>query len=115
MDRIHVEDLLYDLELDAEPAFAQLKFEIDAFPFLNHLLGAYYPNQHLIIMPPWADERTLLHELGHAWAYYNWKDLSEEAAEGFRKAFQGDGGSFSRSTVIAGVIGSILGLSLGLT
>ena len=110
MDRIHIEDLLYDLELDAEPAFAQLNFEIDTLPFLEgNLLGAYYPKFHLIVLPPWGDEKVLIHELGHAWAYYNWEDLSEEAAEGFRKAFQG-GALFGKGRVIAGVVSDILGL-----
>lgn len=110
MDRIHIEDLLRDLELNAEPAFAELSFEIDNLPFVNGiLLGAYFPKFHLIVLPPWSEEKVLIHELGHAWAYYNWEDLSEEAAEGFRKAFQG-GGSFGKTKVIAGVVSDILGL-----
>jgi len=41
-----------------------------------------------VILPPDATQGAALHELGHRHAHYHYDDLSERAAENFRKRYQ---------------------------
>jgi hypothetical protein len=52
----------------------------DSDPRLNVAPGTIW-------VPPEADEETVLHELGHRYYHFHNNDLSEEAAERYRKTY----------------------------
>ena len=109
-----MQELLRDLHLDREPAFQPpLKFEILDLPLFDGILGAYYPRQDTIVLPTWADETTLLHELGHRYSHFWYHDISERAAEDWRKSIQGNSTSFA--SLMPAIVGGIMGLTIGLS
>lgn len=90
MDLQHIHDLIRDLEID-DPAFEDTKFAIDELPSMNGAwLGAYFPSENLIVISPEAKEGVILHEMGHRHSDFYYHDLSEKAAESFRRVYQGN-------------------------
>ena len=119
MDLIHINQLISDLEID-DPAFESTKFQIGELPPLDgRWLGAYYPSENLIVISPKAEEAVVLHEIGHRHADFYYSDLSEGAAESFRKVYQGNYNPFHSSSLplyaLCATLGTIVGLGLGLT
>jgi len=91
VDLQHIRDLMQSLELDKEVAFESTKFEIGELPPLDgRWLGAFYPDQNLIIISPEANEGVVIHEIGHKFCHYHFGDLSERGAEMFRKYIMGE-------------------------
>lgn len=107
-----------DLEIE-DPAFEDTRFEVAEIPPLVGLWwGAYYPSENLIVISPKADEKVVLHEMGHRHADFYYSDLSERAAESFRKVYQGNHNpSHSNSLpfyAFCATLGTVIGLGLGL-
>lgn len=79
----------------SEPAFKDLTVSLNHIyqpePKKYCILGLYYPEYGMNVIPPDAAEATVLHELGHRYCHYYYDDLSEESAESFRKTFQRNG------------------------
>jgi len=115
IERIHA--LIKDLEID-DPAFESTKFEIAGILLLKRWWGAYYPSENLIAISPYADEAVVLHEMGHRHADFYYSDLSEGAAESFRKVYQGNHNPHHSSSLpfyaFCATLGAVLGLGLGL-
>ncbi len=90
MDARTIDRVMYGKGLAADPAFQALTIIIEPIPCFNGCpLGLYYHDTRTIVVPPDADESTLLHELGHRYGDYHYQDLSEEFAECFRMRHEG--------------------------
>ena len=117
MDIQHIKQLLTDLELDSEPAFEDTKYVIVEPPSLgDRTLGCYFPRENLIAISPTAEERVVLHELGHRHSDFYYHDLSEKAAESFRKVYQGNYSPYEVPSLplylLDGIMGAIVGFGL---
>jgi len=114
MDLIHIQDLLRDLEID-DPAFESTNFQIAEIPLW---WGAYCPSENLIVISSHANEAVVLHEMGHRHADFYYSDLSEGAAESFRKVYQGNHNPSHSSSLpfyaLCATLGAVVGLGLGL-
>lgn len=115
MDPERAKEVIQDLGLSSEPAFANLRIVISPHlyppyaekpalvlydmragckftPFLkpdfDHYLGAYFGDEDLICVPPSCNELTILHELGHAYNSYHFGDLSEAPANAFMNYYK---------------------------
>ncbi|GAI88503.1 unnamed protein product [marine sediment metagenome] len=120
MDLQHIHTLIKDLEID-DPAFESTEFIISEFLILTRdglALGAYYPNKNSITIYQGADETVALHEMGHRHADFYYSDLSEGAAESFRKVYQGNHNPHHSSSLpfyaLCATLGAVVGLGLGL-
>lgn len=92
MDYPTIQQIILSKSLATDPAFDALRIGIEAIPPTNGCpLGLYDPDIRTIIIPPDAQEATLLHELGHRHGHYYYNDLSEAYAEYFRKIYQPKG------------------------
>ncbi len=92
MDYSDVDRIINSHGFDSEPAFTNVEVSIHDIPQPKPnecILGLYYPDSELIVIPPNGMESTLLHELGHRYYHYYYNDLSEPSAENFRKKYQG--------------------------
>ncbi len=90
MDARTIDRVMYGKGLAADPAFQALTIIIEPIPCFNGCpLGLYYHDTRTIVVPPEADESTLLHELGHRYGDFHYQDLSEEFAERFRVGYEG--------------------------
>jgi len=105
MDYQQVDNYMKSKGWDKEPAFDFLYFLNEPIPPTEkkRILGLYFPegeqpqNKYgylppsTIILPPDANTSTLLHELGHRHGHFYYNDISEEYAENWRKAHEGQG------------------------
>lgn len=89
MDYREIDQVMLAKSLSMDSAFQNVNIVIEPIPRTNGCpLGLYYPDTATVILPPDATEGALLHELGHRHAHYHYDDLSERAAENFRKRYQ---------------------------
>jgi len=51
-------------------------------------LGAYFPDSSTLVVPENASEATILHEIGHHWAFTAAGDLSEAPANAFMNYYR---------------------------
>jgi len=117
VDIQHIRQLLTDLKLDSEQAFENTKYAVVQPPSLNGItMGCYFPSKNLIVISPVAEEAVVLHELGHRHSDFYYHDLSEKAAESFRKVYQGSYSPYEVPTlplyILGGIIGAIVGAGL---
>lgn len=90
MDYKEVDQIINSHGFASEPAFTNVNVAVRPITsYGSCVLGLYYPDTSLIIIPPDGLESTMLHELGHRFNHYYYDDLSEPAAEDFRKKYQG--------------------------
>ena len=90
MDARTIDRMMFGKGLAADPAFQGLLFLIQPIPRTNGCpRGLYFHDTSTIVLPPEADESTLLHEVGHRYGDFHYGDLSEEFAEKFRMRFGG--------------------------
>lgn len=114
MDIPHIQQLLTDLELDSEPAFQNTKYAIIEPPSVNgRTMGCYFPSENIIVISPVAEEGVLLHELGHRHSDFYYHNLSEKAAESFRKVYQGSYSPYEVPTLPLCILGGIIGAIVG--
>jgi len=96
-----IDQLILAKDLFNDSAFEDLIIAIEPISCTDGCpLGLYFPvdewsphvermvSEGTIILPPDATQGALLHELGHRHAHYHYDDLSERAAENFRKRYQ---------------------------
>ncbi len=91
MDYQLVDHIINSHGFASEPAFKDVYVSVHdiAQPKPNEcILGLYYPDESMIVIPPDGLESTMLHELGHRHGHYYYDDLSEKYAEDFRKRYQ---------------------------
>ena len=117
MDVQHIRQLLTDLELDSEPAFEGTKYAVVEPPSLDgKTLGCYFPSENLIVISPNTEEAVVLHELGHRHSDFYYHDLSEKAAESYRKVYQGSYSPYEVPSlplyILGGIMGAIVGFGL---
>lgn len=114
MDIEHIRALIKDLEID-DSAFGGTKFEIAELLSLGgqRALGCFYPTENLIVVTPEANESVVLHEMGHCHAFFYYGDLSEKAAESFRRVYQGNYYPYQGSSALAYIFGAVLGAIIG--
>lgn len=113
MDIEHIRQLIEDLDISG-PAFEDTRFEISELPPMDGVgLGCYFPDENLIVVAPYAEEAVILHEMGHRHADFYYHDLSEEAAESFRRVYQGDYQPWDNS-VLSYILATALGIGLGI-
>ncbi len=119
MDIEHVRQLILELDID-DPAFENTRFEIAELPPLDgrKTLGCFYPEENLIVISPEANEGVALHELGHCHSFFYYHNLSEGAAESFRKVYQGNHNPYHSSSLpfyaFCATLGAVIGLGLGI-
>ncbi|GAI91891.1 unnamed protein product, partial [marine sediment metagenome] len=102
-----IQEILSSKRLAGDPALHALNFQIEPIPSLNGCpLGLYFPRDEYlrqfgkvisggtIILPPDAQEFTLLHEIGHRYGHYYHNDLSEGFANDFARKYLGVGARF---------------------
>ncbi len=92
MDFKEVDRVINSHGFASEPAFKDVYISVHPIPQYDPktcVLGLYYPDEEVIVIPPDGLESTLLHELGHRYSDYYYGDISEPAAENFRKHYQG--------------------------
>jgi hypothetical protein len=96
MDYDTFDKILKKNGIEDEPAFEKVFVDISPLPPMNgNPLGLYYSESDInlgilpgtIVVPPEADEQTVLHELGHRYGHYYTGDLSEEFAESYRNGY----------------------------
>lgn len=113
MDIEHIQSLIKELEIN-DPAFENTRFAISELPRMDgKWLGCYYPDQNLIVVTPHANEAVILHEMGHRHSDFYYHDLSEKAAESFRKVYQGNYHPYQSSSALAYILGAALGAIIG--
>jgi len=117
MDIHHIRELLNDLELDDEPAFKDTKFAVCEPPSVDgKTLGCYFPSENIIAISPKTEEGVVLHELGHRHSDFYYHDLSEKAAESYRKVYQGSYSPYEAPSlplyILGGIMGAIVGFGL---
>lgn len=90
MDYSEVDRIINSHGFASEPAFKDVYVSVhNISSYYPCVLGLYYPDSEVIVIPPDGLESTMLHELGHRFNHFYYNDLSEEAAEVFRKRYQG--------------------------
>jgi len=79
-------------------------------------MGCYFPSENLIVISPIAGEGVVLHELGHRHSDFYYHNLSEKAAESFRKVYQGSYSPYEVLSlplyILGGIMGAIVGFAL---